>query len=101
MKNSASGPKIDGVADARSTSGRPRPSWRAARVAVVGLAGVGLEHVAEQAQRLLGEERIDVGRVGSGISVMSDSLIAFQPAIEEPSNIRPSAKVLVDSVTSP
>src|SRR5882672_5449432 len=24
---------------------------------------------------------------------MSDSLIAFQPAIEEPSNIRPSAKV--------
>src|SRR5579872_6834228 len=30
--------------------------------------------------------------VGSGINVMSDSLIAFQPAIEEPSNIRPSAK---------
>src|SRR6478736_4945450 len=30
---------------------------------------------------------------GSGMSVMSDSLIAFQPAIEEPSNICPSAKV--------
>src|SRR3984957_12030937 len=30
--------------------------------------------------------------LGSGIRVMSDSLIAFQPAIEEPSNIRPSAK---------
>ena len=30
--------------------------------------------------------------VGSGISVMSDSLIALQPAIEEPSNISPSAK---------
>src|SRR5260370_130419 len=30
--------------------------------------------------------------VGSGIRVMSDSLIAFRPAIEEPSNIRPSAK---------
>src|SRR5271154_286599 len=29
---------------------------------------------------------------GSGIRVMSDSLIARQPAIEEPSNIRPSAK---------
>src|SRR3712207_1009633 len=29
--------------------------------------------------------------VGSGISVMSDSLIAFQPAIEEPSNMMPSA----------
>ena len=30
--------------------------------------------------------------VGSGISVMSDSLIARQPAIDEPSNISPSAK---------
>src|SRR5579871_1692067 len=30
---------------------------------------------------------------GSGIRHMSDSLIAFQPAIEEPSNIWPSAKV--------
>src|SRR6476620_425182 len=29
--------------------------------------------------------------VGSGISVMSDSLIAFQPPIDEPSNITPSA----------
>src|SRR5258708_7130897 len=30
---------------------------------------------------------------GSGIRHMSDSLIAFQPAIDEPSNIKPSAKV--------
>src|SRR5262250_607872 len=30
---------------------------------------------------------------GSGIRFMSDSLIAFQPAIEEPSNIMPSEKV--------
>src|SRR5579863_417634 len=30
---------------------------------------------------------------GSGIRHMSDSLMAFQPAIEEPSNIKPSAKV--------
>src|SRR6188768_2712783 len=30
---------------------------------------------------------------GSGIKFMSDSLIAFHPAIEEPSNIWPSAKV--------
>ncbi len=29
---------------------------------------------------------------GSGMRVMSDSLIAFQPEIEEPSNITPSAK---------
>src|ERR671931_1718087 len=30
---------------------------------------------------------------GSGIRFMSDSWIAFQPAIEEPSNMMPSAKV--------
>src|SRR6185312_6222284 len=30
---------------------------------------------------------------GSGIRHMSDSWIAFQPAIDEPSNIWPSAKV--------
>src|SRR5580698_7925731 len=29
---------------------------------------------------------------GSGISVMSDSLIAFQPAIDEPSNCSPCSK---------
>ena len=36
---------------------------------------------------------------GSGISVMSDSLIALQPEIEEPSNISPSANA--SSSTSP
>ena len=65
----------------------------AARVAVVGLAGGRLEHVADDRQGGLGEERVDDAVAGSGISVMSDSLIAFQPAIEEPSNIRPSAKM--------
>src|SRR3954470_21699142 len=30
---------------------------------------------------------------GSGMRVMSDSLIAFQPAIDEPSNMVPSAKM--------
>src|ERR1700709_2069829 len=30
---------------------------------------------------------------GSGIRHMSDSLIAFQPAIDEPSNMVPSAKI--------
>src|SRR6201986_4936164 len=34
-----------------------------------------------------------VSVTGSGIRHMSDSLIAFQPAIEEPSNIKPSEKV--------
>src|SRR5919205_846462 len=31
--------------------------------------------------------------VGSGMRIMSDSLIAFQPAIDEPSNMVPSAKI--------
>src|SRR6202012_4394243 len=34
-----------------------------------------------------------VAVTGSGIRHMSDSLIAFQPAIEEPSNIKPSEKL--------
>src|SRR5690242_11126629 len=34
-----------------------------------------------------------VAVTGSGIRFMSDSLIAFQPAIEEPTNIWPSAKL--------
>ncbi len=38
--------------------------------------------------------------VGSGNSTMSDSLIAFHPAIEEPSNITPSANTL-SSTTEP
>ena len=36
--------------------------------------------------------------VGSGIRVMSDSWIAFQPAIEEPSNMMPSANVSSSTV---
>src|SRR5919206_4828780 len=36
--------------------------------------------------------------VGSGMRVMSDSLIAFQPAIDEPSNMMPSAKVSSSTV---
>ena len=35
---------------------------------------------------------------GSGISIMSDSLIAFQPAIEEPSNMMPSANMSSSTV---
>src|SRR3984893_19029116 len=42
--------------------------------------------------------------VGSGIRVMSDSLIALQPAIEEPSNPKPSentssSKIVTSKVT--
>ena len=40
-----------------------------------------------------GEERVHAGRLaGSGMRVMSDSLMAFQPAIDEPSNMTPSEK---------
>src|SRR5437773_11443468 len=35
---------------------------------------------------------------GSGMSCMSDSWIAFQPAIEEPSNMMPSLKVSSSNV---
>jgi hypothetical protein len=44
-----------------------------------------------QAERLLGEERVDIGRAGSGISFMSDWSMPFQPAIDEPSNMKPSS----------
>ena len=62
------------------------------------LAGGGLQHVADQDQRGLGEERIDHrGVAGRASSSMSDSLIAFQPAIDEPSNMVPLVEeVLID-----
>ena len=65
----------------------------AARIALIGLAGGGLENVADDRPwSMLRRTGRCSAVVGSGISVMSDSLIAFQPAIEEPSNIMPSAK---------
>ena len=64
-----------------------------ARIALVGLVGQGLKHVAKDRERALGEEGVEHRRVEvSGISFMSDSLITFQPAIEEPSNMMPSEK---------
>src|ERR1700733_1706696 len=35
---------------------------------------------------------------GSGIRIMSDSLIAFQPAIDDPSNMKPSVKTSASTV---
>ena len=61
MKNSASGPKKIGVADAHRLDHALGLLGDAARIAVVGLAGGRLEHVADQHQRGLGEERIDAG----------------------------------------
>ena len=83
----------NGVADAHRLDHGLGLLGHAARVAVVGLAGGRLQHVAGDDHGGLREERIDRRGDGSGIRHMSDSLIAFQPAIDEPSNIRPSAKV--------
>ena len=48
---------------------------------------------ADHAERRPREERVDAGRVGIGDASMSDSLIALQPRIDEPSKPRPSSKV--------
>ena len=51
----------DGVADAHRLDHALGLLGDAARIAVVGLAGGRLEHVADERQRRLGEERIDDG----------------------------------------
>ena len=56
------GAEKDGVADAHRLDHALGLLGDAARVAIVGLAGGRLEHVADQNQRGLGEERIDAGR---------------------------------------
>ena len=77
----------------RSRRGRPRPSWR---------SSAGRGHRAGRcrgscmSQKMISEVCAAKGSstavAQSGISTMSLSLIAFQPAIEEPSNITPSAR---------
>ena len=84
------GADIDGVADAgRLEIGLGALGGRA-RIAGVELAGAGIDDVAEQDDHRRRAERIDIPASRSGFRIMSDSLIAFQPAIEVPSNIRPS-----------
>ena len=56
------GTAVEGVADAGLLQEGLGLLRGAARIAVVGLVGVGLEHRAVQAEGLLGEERVDVGR---------------------------------------
>ena len=60
------GSEIGRVADAARRQIGFRLLGRPARIAVVGLVGVGLEHRAMQAERLLRVERIDIGgrRIG-------------------------------------
>ena len=88
------GSEIDGVADAHRLDHGFGLAGDAAGIAVIGLAGGGLEDVADQHQGGLGEERVDGRRRrGRASGTCPNSLIAFQPAIEEPSNIWPSEKV--------
>ena len=61
--------------------------YRGAEYVVDFLPKVKLELIIE-------DEMVEKAVEGSGIRIMSDSLIAFQPAIEEPSNITPSTKEL-------
>ena len=65
-KNSASGPTIDGVADAGGLQVGLGLLGDAARVAVVGFAGDRIENVAEDDHGRLGEERVHVDRVRVG-----------------------------------
>jgi hypothetical protein len=84
---------IDRVADAFGLHVGLGLLGRAARIAVIGLAGDRVQDVAHDDHGRLREERVHVTVSVSGISTMSDSLMAFQPAIEEPSNITPSANM--------
>jgi len=69
----------------------PRPSGHATRVAVVGFAGGRFQHVADDDHGGSAKNGSIVRRP-IGHQHMSDSLIAFQPAIDEPSNISPRPK---------
>jgi len=55
------------IADAGGLKIRLGLLRRPARVALIGLAGVGLDHIAMQAERLFGVERIDIGRRQVGV----------------------------------
>ena len=55
------GSEIDGVADAHGLDHGFGLAGDAAGIAVIGLAGSRLEHVADEHQRRLGEERVDAG----------------------------------------
>ena len=92
MKNSGSGPNSTVSAmllDFRKSSAR---FGDGARIAVVALHGGGFQHVTDDVQSGLFGERVQFMEAGSGISTMSDSLMPFQPPMEEPSNILPSSK---------
>ena len=83
------------------TSGRPRPSWRCragrgCRARRRPGRGCRRGRPASTARRTGRYATVS----GSGISTMSDSLIAFQPAIEEPSNMMPSANMSSSTSTT-
>jgi hypothetical protein len=59
-------------------------------VTLVTLHGVRLDDVAGDHNGRLVEERIHEAVSASGIRIMSEASMPFQPAMEEPSNILPS-----------
>jgi hypothetical protein len=91
-KNSGLGPEQAAVGDAGGAhvllgAGRDR-----ARIAVVALLGVGSRMLQRRITAVSSKNGSRTALLSSGISSMSEALIAFQPAIEEPSNILPSSK---------
>jgi hypothetical protein len=63
-----------------------------ARVTIVRLHRRRLDDVAAQDQGGFVAERVQHGVSSSGIRIMSDSLMLFQPPMDEPSNMKPSWK---------
>ena len=91
-KNSGSGPKKDASpipVDFRYSSAR-RATDRGSRSYPCIVLGSTMLHLRFTVTSSVNGSTTAVA--SSGIKIMSDSLIPFQPAIEEPSNIAPSAK---------
>ena len=94
MKNSASGPKYAVSATPVLLRVGLGTLGERARAALVALHGGGLDDVAAQVEGRSSKNGSMTAVAASGIRIMSDSWMPFQPAIEEPSNILPSSKVL-------
>ena len=93
MKNSGSGPKRR--CRRYRWSWWPRRAGQQSGVAIVALHGHGLHHVAAQDDRGVVGKGSSTEVLSSGISTMSESLMPFQPEMDEPSNILPPSKTLL------
>src|SRR5579859_2098538 len=93
MKNSASGPK-NTVSPMPMALTRPAAFLQIERGSRVYGSPVSGSSVSQTSTSVVSAKNGSMQALsGSGISCMSDSWIAFQPAIEEPSNMMPSANV--------